>query len=248
MSKYKYMVGVITKDRYDGLKVLLKSLQNIDNVKVIDASEHSEIESIRKQFPNVQDFYYNIPRSFCQVVHTKNILIHQFLKGDYDYLFLIEDDVKILDDDIFDKYIEISNKYNIPHMNFCSHPSEQETLYLINDDVQISERLLGVFSFYSRRCIQRVGMMNPALNNNCWEHVEHTARIHKEFNYQPSFNHFPDIVNSWEYIKMQRLPSVIGNKPIDILNNDKRIMLNSLGWVNYPLVSIKRFDINNINY
>ena len=252
MSESNYMIGIVTKDRYPSLKILLHSVRfKLDKVKVIDASDGDKIISIREQFPQVSEYFYNVPDQRKPVVHNKNLLIDRFLRyTNCDYLFLIEDDIKVFFFFLFERYIEISNKYNIPHMNFCGRTdiNQQEVIYQINDDVQISEKLQGVFSFYTRSAIEQVGYMNPQLCHNCWEHIEYTARIHKQFNYTPQFYHFPDLNNSWEYIKMQNLPSVINNdkQHNQYVKKDKNIFLKSMGWNSLPYVDIKRFDVNKI--
>lgn len=240
------LIGIVTKDRYEGLDVLIKSLKPLShiNILVIDASDiFRNPKYITDDYPNVQVFRNDI-RGYQQVVHNKNIIIHNFLRNNFKHLFILEDDIKILDCDVFEKYIEVSTKYNLPHMNFLGNPYLQENLYHINEDIQVSEKLQGVFSFYTRECIERVGLMNWELCHNCWEHVEYTARIHKEFNFNPVFNHYPDISNSWEYIKMQGLPSSIGSN--NYIQEDKIKMLNSLQWKHLPEVSIKRLDLSLI--
>ena len=238
-----YFIGIVTKDRYEGLDVLLKSLRQPTSVPIliIDVSTcFRKASVITDVYPNVT-VYQNTIEDYKTVVHNKNIILHNFLKTSYDYLFLIEDDVKVLDVDVFEKYIETSEKYNIPHMNF-GNPSDKMS-YTV-DDLQINEKLQGVFGFYTKQCIKTVGLMNPLLCHNCWEHVEYTARIHQVYNYSPVFFHFPDIIDSCEYLKLQKLKSTINSN--EYVDTDKRLMCSLLNWKNFPEISIKRFNSKTI--
>lgn len=237
-----YMIGIVTHNRYDALNVLLKSLRNIKvPILVIDSS-------LNPQSTTNNIVYHNDLKGYQSVVHNKNIIIHNFLKNHYDYLFIIEDDIKILDIDVFDQYIEISKKYNIPHMNFGGRIDNQ-IVYDLNNDITIYENLQGCFSFYSKTALQKVGLMSPKLDKNCWEHIEHTIKIHQIYNYNPIFYHFPDIKNSWHYILMQDIPSIINSpEQQNIVQKYKKIMLNNLRWKSLPDVSIKRFDLTSLKF
>ena len=240
-----FYIGIVTKDRVGPVSVLLKSVEkHIEKVTIVDASEKPSYEFLKDNINGAKKYIFNSFKNYKTVNHNKNILIHDFLKSSADYLFLIEDDIKILDSDVFQKYIDISSQYNIPHMNFILPRFEKHLVYDLNEDVQVCNILYGAFSFYTRKAIEKVGLFNKDLSHQCWEHIEHTARVHKAFNFQPEFFHFPDVKDSWEMIKYQKVPSVC-NVEKSILDKDKQIMFKSLGWKNFPLESIKRLDITH---
>ena len=175
MSEKTYVIGIISKDRYDGLSTLLYSLRESTGFKVvIDVSDQLKSNFNNREF--VDGVFYNIPDGKTAVVYNKNFIINLFLKStNADYLFLIEDDVKILDCDVFKEYINASEKYNIPHMNFNKLTSEEnnqiialnkQVVYDYNKDIVVTERVHGAFQFYSRECLERVGVMNENLCNN----------------------------------------------------------------------------------
>jgi hypothetical protein len=57
---------------------------------------------------------------------------------------------------------------------------------------------VGAFSYYSRKCLDDVGLMDEEYYNAC-EHVDHTLEIIKK-EMHPPFWYFADIENSWDYI------------------------------------------------
>ena len=241
-----FYIGIIVKDRVDCLKVLLKSLQpNIEKVRVVDASEKPLYNQVKDLLPGCKKYIHNSIEEYKAVNHNKNILIHDFLNSSAEYLFLIEDDVKILDNDVFNNYIDISNKYNIPHLNaILKQDKNNHLVYTLENEIDVCNRIYGYFSFFSRDVLETVGRYAEELNHNCWEHIEHTARIHQKYNYDPEFFAFPDIHNSWEQIRYMS-GKKITSTPKDIIEKDKQKMFNNLGWKNFPLESIKKLRLQN---
>jgi hypothetical protein len=92
-----------------------------------------------------------------------------------------------------------------------------------------------------------VGLIKPKLCQNCYEHIEHTSRIHQIYNYFPLCYHYPDLSHSYDGIRQQQdTTSVIGKSNRPYLKSDYKIMIDSLGWKGMPLVSIKRLDLSKI--
>ena len=66
----EFMVGIVTKDRYDCLKVLLKSLrEHVSSSIVVDASDNCKLDNLQ-QFP-IHCAFYNVIKK--QVVYNKNL-------------------------------------------------------------------------------------------------------------------------------------------------------------------------------
>ena len=240
-EKLNALIGIVTKDRYACLDVLLHSLRHDHNpIVIVDASGNPDL-SCTEGYPR----FYDTPMDKKAVVYNKNMLMRLFLNSRHEYLFIIEDDVKILDHEIFDLYVNASRKHGIHHMNFCGYPLPDRVRYDFNDDVQISENLMGVLSFYDRECLEKVGLMNEQLNHNCWEHIEHTARINRYYRFNPEFYHFPDVSNSWEYVRLQKTaPAIVKNEQYDrYIDEGRNIMIRSMGWQGMPMVSIRKLTI-----
>jgi len=208
----KKLICIITKDRYTALDILLKSLRNTENIIIIDASENPIKNTSYQRF-------YNIPNQ--SIMSNKNMALQIFLKSNVDYLFIIEDDLKILDLDVFDEYIEKSIKYHIPHMNFNLYDKNSLT-YDLNEDIAVSEHCNGCFQFFTKECIQKAGLMDTDFKYNCVEHIEHTLRIQKMCGYIPWAWHFPDLKHSSDFIRCQNIKSSRNNnKQINIREFNK---------------------------
>lgn len=232
MNKKRVGVGVITCNRPEYLNGLLDTLlpckDQIDEFVVINDGD-----------PNTK---INLP--FGTLVHnpnnlgvakTKNKALRYLLEADCEYLFLIEDDMLILDPSIFQKYIETSEVSGIRHFNYGpgSPFNRKQTIqdfdlhnrHLLEQKSEPNPRLIvdyktcsvalythtvAMFSFFTKEIIEKVGFF-PEEYDRCWEHVDHTYQIIKA-GYHPPFWWFADIADSHKYIT--EAPGAIENSSI----------------------------------
>jgi hypothetical protein len=156
------------------------------------------------------------------------------LDKDCDYIFIIEDDMIILDPSIFDNYIEAYKKSGIHHFNYGPgspfnrkqdiqfdlhnrHLLKQDTepnpkMILDYKTVKVSlfEHTVAMFSFFTKEVLERVGLIDEKFYN-AWEHVDHTYRIIKA-GYHPPFWWFADLHDSHKYLT--EAPGAIDNSSI----------------------------------
>lgn len=198
----KIGVGIITCDRPDYLKKLVKSLDSIsiDNLVIVNDGE-TVLDAGKIKVHN------NTP-SKQGVGKAKNQALK--LLRDNDYIFLLEDDIVIKDKTVFEKYIEASKLSGIQHFNFAFHgvdnylPNGQPAIRLKLDysptvSVYLYPNVYGAFSMYTKKCIEEVGLMDE-FYYNAMEHVDHTAAIIKA-GMHPPFRWFADIADSNKYIE-----------------------------------------------
>ena len=198
----KIGIGIITCDRPDYLKKLVKSLNSIptNNIAIINDGD--------KQIDGGKIYTHNNIPSKQGVGKAKNQALK--LLKDNDYIFLIEDDIIIKDTIVFEKYIEASNLSGIQHFNFAFHgldnykpdgtPAVQLKIdYSSNVSVCLYPNVYGAFSMYTKKCIETVGLMDE-FYYNAMEHVDHTASIIKA-GMHPPFRWFADIADSNKYIE-----------------------------------------------
>lgn len=200
-----YAIGIVTCNRPQFCKNLVESLPNIENIFIENTGE--DIVTI----PNVKIHKF---QKKTAVVFGKNALFRRILQEtDAEHIFILEDDIVIKDQSVFDKYIETSQKTGIQHFNFGFSQKENldengKPLYKKIVDypngarIVLTHNVLGAFSYYSRKCLEDCGIMDERYNTNCWEHVTHTHTI-IEKGYHPPFWNFADIMDSWEMIENQ---------------------------------------------
>jgi GT2 family glycosyltransferase len=206
VQQYKIGVGIVTCDREDfyiqtseSLSKVLQIYTDFETVTVNDGTNKLKYQPI--------NLINTIGRQ--GVGKAKNAALKFLLEKNCDYIFLIEDDVIIKDAFVFHKYIEASKLSGIQHFNFAFHGRDnynsigQPAIKLrveYSKDVAICcyPNVYGAFSFYTKECLEKVGLMDEEYYN-AMEHVDHTFFIAKAGMTTP-FRWFADIADSDKYI------------------------------------------------
>lgn len=235
-KKEKIGVGIITCNRLDYLKGLLKSLEKCGNVidELVVVNDGNPIDSYSKlKFPTLSSVWLNNPKNIG-VGKSKNRAMQHLLDRDCEYIFIIEDDMIILDSSIFTKYIEAYKASGIHHFNYGpgspfnrkqdiqfdlhnrhllkqdSEPNPKMVLDYKAVKVSLFEHTVAMFSFFTKEVLEKVGLIDEAFYN-AWEHVDHTYRIIKA-GYHPPFWWFADLHDSHKYLT--EAPGAIDNSSI----------------------------------
>ena len=142
------------------------------------------------------------------VGRSKNRAFQALLSANIDHLFLMEDDIYVKNPTVFDHYLGASRVSGIQHLNFSQHGPKNKTSDGNSDPVTIVEygrlrialhrHCVGAFSYYSRTCLEAVGLMDEDFYNG-GEHLEHTYRILRA-GYHPPFWFFADVDHSKELL------------------------------------------------
>jgi GT2 family glycosyltransferase len=219
----KIGVGIITCGRKEMFDKLFNSLlickDQIDQLFIIEDTrkpnpdfENYIIESTQDKWKGDNSLVRITTDVNLGVAKSKNYALQHLLNKGCDHIFLIEDDMLIKDSNVFQSYINASKKSGIQHFNFSQHgfankirnnvgeiiSNPKITVRYDNIGISFYQHCVGSFSYYSRKCLEEVGLMDERYYNAC-EHVDHTYEIIKK-GYHSPFWWFADIENSWEYI------------------------------------------------
>jgi hypothetical protein len=153
---------------------------------------------------------------------AKNSAMQYLLDQGCEHIFLMEDDILIKDEKVFEEYIKHSVISGIKHLNFALHgpankkgstgfttledrkdvdgePNPRMVIpYPEGNKIVLYPNCVGAFSYYHRSVLDKIGLFDPMFKN-AWEHVEHTFQAIKN-NFHPPFWYFADIENSWDYL------------------------------------------------
>lgn len=229
----KIGVGIVTCNRLDYLRGLLKSLptEKIDELVVVNDGL-----PVNEYVENEFNYGYWIDNPVnLGVGKSKNKAMKHLVSLQCEYIFIIEDDMIIKDPAVFDKYIAAYKKSGIHHFNYgpgspfnrkqniafdlhnrhlLDQHSEPNPKMLVEYDkdtkVALYEHTVAMFSFFTREILEKVGYIDEAYYN-AWEHVDHTYRIIKA-GYHPPFWWFADIADSINYLT--EAPGAIDNSSI----------------------------------
>lgn len=206
-AEVKIGLGVITCNREDFFQRCFSSINRnmIDELVVVNDGE-----------PYSPECYNSYNTRFDIIQHdknkgvgiSKNDAMKYLLSKGCDYIFLIEDDITILNNDVFQKYIELHKISNIHHFNFGYHGPANKLgkmkhsvctiTYSDTISMALNHHCVGAFCFYTREILEKVGLMDEKYLN-AFEHVSHDYDIIKA-GYAPPFWYFADLANSDEYL------------------------------------------------
>jgi len=229
-KKEKIGVGIITCNRKDYLVNLLESIANRNDLELVVVNDGDPLE-----IPG-WNYYVINNETNLGVGKSKNKAMQHLLDKGCDYIFIIEDDMIVLDDTIFEKYIQASKVSGIQHFNYGpgspfnrkqtisnfdlhnrhlldqhSEPNPKLVIEYGNDiKVSLFEHTVAMFSFFTRKVLEEVGLIDENYYN-AWEHVDHTYCIIKA-GYHPPFWWFADIYESHKYLT--EAPGAIDNSSI----------------------------------
>jgi hypothetical protein len=215
----KIGLGIITYKRPDYFEKSFNSIPfgSVDEVVVVnDATPYDMSYSV----PYIE---HDINRG---VGISKNDAIRHLLDKGCNYIFLMEDDIIIKDSNVFQAYINASKETGIQHFNYSQHglmnkiPNTDIPKPRINIEykngisIDLFLHCVGAFSFYTKKCLDTVGLMDENFYN-ATEHLEHTYNIIKN-KMHPEFWWFADIAKSNQYlsdIPWSRETSTISSTP-----------------------------------
>lgn len=228
MATNKIGVGIVTCNREEMFKKCVNSIpDSIESLVVVnDATPYAQSSYPAKVKKLIQN------QTHKPVGVSKNILLRYFMEGGFDHIFLLEDDIYVIDPQVFEKYIRTAEATGILHLNYGYHgfgnkdrnglPRSRAIVDYGNDiKIALNLNVLGAFSYYHRSVIEKAGYMDERFNN-AWEHVEHTERVARA-GYHSPFWWFADVYNSYELIEDQD-PS----HELSVIRSDKVLNLNNI--------------------
>jgi GT2 family glycosyltransferase len=203
--KSKIGIAVITCDRPKLFQKNISSLPAADTIIVVnDGQEYSS-----KLYPTcVKEVIQH--KQKMGVAVSKNQALKYLVKDGCEHIFLCEDDVKIIDENVFAIYIKTGEASGIYHLNYAYHgplnkdhngnPKPRKVInYGDNILLSLNLHICGAFSYYTKFVIEKVGMIDERFINS-YEHLDHTYQIIKA-GLHPPFWWFADVANSCDYIE-----------------------------------------------
>lgn len=207
----KIGIGVITCNRKTFLENLINSLEKCKESisELIIVNDGEALYDLKLPFGTLinNDTNEGVGRS-------KNKALNHLIKSECDYIFLIEEDMLILDKDIFKEYIKASEETGIKHFMFGYHgPANKNGIsggepcprtivqYPSGRKIAFNTHCVGSFCMYTLDSLKEVGIIDEVFVNT-WEHISHSYDLVKA-GYAPGYWWWPDIVDSPKYITEQ---------------------------------------------
>lgn len=125
-------------------------------------------------------------------------------------IFIMEDDILMLNPNTCRHYIKEARDTGVEHLNFALHGPLNKGHKKMFGKSTVYPHSVGAFSYYTSRVLNKVGLIDENFLN-AWEHVHHTWRIANN-NYTTPFWYFADHPQSTRML--QEIPGSIDNSSI----------------------------------
>lgn len=202
----KVGLGIITCDREDFYKNCCAAIPTtvVDHIVTVnDGAPYKHNFSGTYTYQN--DVNLGVGKS-------KNKAMQHLLNCGCEHIFLIEDDIIVKDETVFQKYIDTAAASGLWHLMFGYHgPANKKksdntvcpkaVVDYGAHQVAFNHNCVGAFCYYHKGVLKNIGLMDEVFKN-AWEHVEHSYRIVKA-GLLPAYWWWPDVANSYEYLNEQ---------------------------------------------
>lgn len=201
----KIGIGIITCNRLSLFRQCISSIPKADHSIVVnDGNTYSPSE-----YPSWIETVIQHKKN-KGVGRSKNEALTYLLNKGCTHIFLCEDDLAIINQNIYNEYIHAAHTTGILHFNFAFHGPRNKNsegkpvvklkmIYDENASIIFVHHLVGAFSYYHKNVLQSCGLMDTIFNN-VMEHVDHSLKIIRK-GFHPPFWWFADINGSYSYIK-----------------------------------------------
>ncbi|MDZ4063247.1 MAG: glycosyltransferase [Coriobacteriia bacterium] len=163
-----------------------------------DEDLRDEYRRIYERFRSSDKITFMRNKTNYGIAHAKNKLLKAMLEKECDFLFVADDDIIPLCDEAVNGYVRISEHTGIGHLGFAHHGMLNETPVVIDGPLTFWPYCIGAWSFYTRDCIKRTGLMDARLRNSLHEY-EFANRI-AQLGLTSPFGFFADATGSEQWL------------------------------------------------
>ncbi len=191
-------VGIITCDRPELFERCVRSLPKADLLVTVNDGQPLEFDlsDLGIDFLIQHEHRYGVTQS-------KNDVLELLLQEGCEHIFLVEDDIFVKRDDVYQHYIQAAQTSGILHFNFFLSNSSNEKRYSIRykDGVEVSfyRNHYQPWTYFHRTVLEQVGLYDTAFYN-ALGHVDHTYRIIKKGLHSPYW-WFADLGESHQFLE-----------------------------------------------
>jgi len=198
-TSQKIGVGIITFNRPEYYQKVYKSIpkNKIDFLVVVNDGEIPYVDQ-----KDANTVIHN--KKQLGVAVSKNKALKELIDLGCEHLFLIEDDILIKDENVFDEYLKAANSTGIHHLCYEKVAGNEKSLKYTHeqpDGVKLSfyHNPQGAFMYINAKIIKKLGYFDEGYIN-AFEHIDFAYNLIQK-NVAPPFWYFPDIYNSDEYLE-----------------------------------------------
>jgi hypothetical protein len=108
---------------------------------------------------------------------AKNEALKEMLKSDSDYFFLIEDNCKVKDTKVFQKFIDTSKATGIEALMWGKGGINRRIDFNEDPHIDYYTDFAPAFCMYTRNAVEKAGYFDEVMPHNTWQELEYAKRI-----------------------------------------------------------------------
>ena len=178
----KIGIGIVTYQRFDRFKQcfenLLKNGRDVTEIVIVDDCSTVDREKYDAYFNGIKfkHIHVIVNEKNLGVGPSKNKILKYFYDKGYKYIFTLEDDINIINEDVFAEYIDVVTNTGFQYVNFALHGlhniNRQRVMKINNYEVGIYPHIVGALSLHTKKLIDDIGYYDEEYKN-AWEHVDY---------------------------------------------------------------------------
>jgi GT2 family glycosyltransferase len=195
----KIGVAILTFNRPEYYKMVLNCIprKKIDHLVIVNDGENHYVNETDGDFIIKNNKQLGIAVSKNKAL---KILIEKF---ECEHLFLIEDDILIKNENVFDLYIKAANSTGIHHLCYEKVAGNEKNIKYTHyqpDGTKIGfyQNPQGAFMYINANLIKKLGYFDENYIN-AFEHIDFAYNLTQK-KVAPPFWYFPDLLHSEEFI------------------------------------------------
>lgn len=201
--KNTYSVGLLTYNNVDRFRECVSYIPDLSHIPFLVINDGRPYDS--KEYRNDMTIIQNHKNK--KISKSKNLLLKYLMTFDTEWIFIVEDDMRIKDHNVFKRYIEVANDSGILHFNYALHGNDNWNSdrtsplprLIYSNGVSLYEYAGGCFQMYHRSVIEKIGLYDEFFKNS-WEHLDMTYRATLG-GYHTPYWLSSDITDSHEFIQ-----------------------------------------------
>ena len=202
--KSKYSIGLLTHNNVPRFRECISYIpynKRVPFVVVNDGNPY-DISEYRDDMTVIQ---HPVNR---KISRSKNDAIQYLLSFNTEWIFLMENDMRLIDPKVFERYIEVANDSGLLHLNYDLHGNDNWNEGRINPKPRLvyGDRGIALYSYaggcfqlFHRSLFEKIGYFDEYYQN-CWEHLDLTFRITLS-GYHTPYWLSADVIDSHNLIK-----------------------------------------------
>lgn len=123
------------------------------------------------------NYFSKIVELDSNLTKSKNRALKRAIKSSKDYFFLIENNCKILDNDVFNLFIDTYQKTGISALMWGKATPNRKIDLLKDPYVEYYTDFSPTFMFFTREAVLKVGLMDEKMPTNTYQELEYAKRI-----------------------------------------------------------------------